>query len=302
MQAETQPRRSEHLLTLADGRKLCYALYGDPAGEPVLYFHGGMSSRFDISFAAEHCAQVGLYIIAPDRPGTGQSSRKAGRSLPDWSRDVAELLDHLKIDSLPLMGWSVGGPYALSCAYELPQRITNVATIGSAMTFDSPEAVNALGLMADRMLLTCPESWRWLLAALLCCAGKLPPALIKMELEREVQSAPDRAIIKALSTSQASKFIIESVAQGGFGVIDDYAAVAQYWGFDLKQITLPVQIYHGALDAICPLSAADFLAKNINGATLCVIPGEGHFLLHNKIDMVLNALMEQKKAIYAKNT
>lgn len=294
MHQGTAPWQSEHVITLTDGRHLGYALYGDPAGKPVLYFHGGMSSRLDIRFAYEHCARAGLYIIAPDRPGTGQSSRQAGRTMADWAKDVVELLDQLQIDRVPLMGWSVGGPYALTCAYQIPQRITTVATIGSAMTFDSPEAVKALGLMADRLLLTCPQAWRWLLAALLCCAGKLPPALIKMELEREVQSAPDRTIIKALSTSQGSKFIIESVAQGGYGVVDDYAAVAQHWGFALSEIKIPVHIYHGELDAICPLSAAHYLADNIKGSILELVPDEGHFLLHHKIADVLSTLLHSQ--------
>lgn len=293
MQQATVPWQSEHITVLADGRNLGYALYGNPQGKPVLYFHGGMSSRLDIRFAADYCARAGLYIIAPDRPGTGQSSRQAGRTMQDWSRDVVELLDQLKIARLPLIGWSVGGPYALSCAYEIPERITNVATVGSAMTFDSPEAIKALGLMADRLLLTCPQAWRWLLAALLCCAGKLPPALIKMELEREVQSIPDRSIIKSLSISQGSKFIIESVAQGGHGVVDDYAAVAEHWGFALGQIKIPVHLYHGALDAICPLSAAHYLADNIKHATLEIVPDEGHFLLHHKLESILNTLMDE---------
>jgi hypothetical protein len=34
-------------VSLPDGRELAYEEYGDPDGDPVLSFHGGLSSRLD---------------------------------------------------------------------------------------------------------------------------------------------------------------------------------------------------------------------------------------------------------------
>ncbi|MEM9215413.1 MAG: hypothetical protein AAGD25_13840 [Cyanobacteria bacterium P01_F01_bin.150] len=39
--------KTTNLLTLPDNRQLAYAEYGNPNGHPVLYFHGGGSSRLE---------------------------------------------------------------------------------------------------------------------------------------------------------------------------------------------------------------------------------------------------------------
>lgn len=53
---------------------LGYADWGDPGGAPVIYCHGGLSSRVDIAWASRFCAERGVRLIAPDRPGSGLST------------------------------------------------------------------------------------------------------------------------------------------------------------------------------------------------------------------------------------
>src|SRR6185295_2497152 len=89
--------RSAQLLKLSDGRMLCYAEYGDPQGKPLLYFHGGPGSRLDMAPAEATFLEHGIRMIAPDRPGMGQSDRKGNRTLLDWADDIAELIDHLNL-------------------------------------------------------------------------------------------------------------------------------------------------------------------------------------------------------------
>jgi pimeloyl-ACP methyl ester carboxylesterase len=66
--------RQDASMKLPDGRTLGWAQYGAINGKPLLYFHGGVSSRLDIEFADNHCHKKGIRIIAPDRPGIGISS------------------------------------------------------------------------------------------------------------------------------------------------------------------------------------------------------------------------------------
>jgi hypothetical protein len=56
----------DHTLTLADGRTLGYAIYGDPAGLPVVNCHGGLvrrMSRFLLKFSGGHS----VFRLLPDR-------------------------------------------------------------------------------------------------------------------------------------------------------------------------------------------------------------------------------------------
>lgn len=60
-------------LLLGDGRRLGYAWYGQPDGEPVFYFHGHPGSRQEARFARQAAAGAGLRVIALDRPEYGLS-------------------------------------------------------------------------------------------------------------------------------------------------------------------------------------------------------------------------------------
>jgi hypothetical protein len=58
-------------LRLGDGRRLGYAQYGVPDGEPFFYFHGHPGSRLEGRFAHAAAAAAGLRVLALDRPGEG---------------------------------------------------------------------------------------------------------------------------------------------------------------------------------------------------------------------------------------
>src|SRR5215469_10466634 len=85
----------EHRLRLADGRTLACLELGDPAGPPVLYFHGFPGSRLEARVAAEAATRLGVRLLAVDRPGFGQSTFQAGRTVRSWAADVAALADQV---------------------------------------------------------------------------------------------------------------------------------------------------------------------------------------------------------------
>lgn len=281
--------RQDHTMTLPDGRTLGWAQYGAIDGKPLLYFHGGVSSRLDIEFANSHCQENNIRLIAPDRPGIGISSPQPKRSLLDWTSDVEHLLNHLNIESLPLLGWSLAGPYVWACAYKLPQRFTRISTVGGASPILPPVKVEQLGLLADRMLLSCPPALESVLAASLDASGKLPAQTMKWILENEL-SDNDKAIVQELSLAEATDFIFESTRQGGMGVVDDYRAVAQDWGFDLGEIRGDVTLWHGDEDRLLPILMTQYLKDHIPHATVNIVPKRGHFLLHRMLDEVLSPL------------
>lgn len=89
---------------------------GDSAGRPLVYCHGGLSSRLDIHFAARAAQGAGVRILAIDRPGTGGSSPQRERTFATWAKDVERVAEVLELDRFAVLGWSFGGPYALACA------------------------------------------------------------------------------------------------------------------------------------------------------------------------------------------
>ena len=284
--------RIDSILKLNDGRALGYSTIGSPNGREVLYLHGGMSSRLDIHFADQLLSDLDIKLIAPDRPGIGLSDRMLGRTLSDWAADVRELLMSLRLRNIPVLGWSLGAPYALACAALDGDLLSQVGTVGGIGPMDYQGAVESLGLLEDRVLLSWPEP----LLHLLCPAGMVfkyySPERIKRELLRAVKTGPDYEICQSLSLEDATAFAYEAIRQGFEGTLDDYLALRKPWGFSVEQINTKVFMWWGKEDHLCPRSAAEKLASRIKNGELIMLENSGHFLLHHHIEHILSVLLK----------
>jgi pimeloyl-ACP methyl ester carboxylesterase len=63
------------------------------------------------------------------------------------------------------------------------------------------------------------------------------------------------------------------------GAAWDYTLFSRPWGFALADIQLPVYLWHGDQDRICPVEMGRYVAENITGCTAFILPDEGHFSL-----------------------
>ncbi len=276
---------------LSDGRVLGYAECGEPDGIPLFYFHGGLSSRLDIAYAASTCKDKGIRLIAPDRPGIGTSENKPGRSLLDWPADVAYLAQQLGLTKFSVLGWSLGGPYSLACAYSIPHMIHRAGTVGCIAPLSWAGSLSGLGLLADRLLIACTRVAPYLVPAMLHLSKMLPARTVKECLLKELKSPADVEIVKALSVSDATDFFREALRPGVEGTVDDYRTISFDWPFSIEKIQAPVNLWHGEEDTIVPISHGRYLQEHIPAAKLTVVPNEGHFLLHRHISDVLQALV-----------
>lgn len=125
------PHHDEGTVTVSDGRRLGWAAYGDPDGDPVLWFHGTPGGRYQVPVGVNPTGRsTGLRVITLERPGTGNSTNYAYRSLKQFARDVNAAADQLGLDKFAVAGLSGGGPYTLAVAHELPDRVVTSAVLG----------------------------------------------------------------------------------------------------------------------------------------------------------------------------
>ena len=118
------------LIVLQSGdRRLTIEECGEPDGKPIFLMHGTPGSRLGPRPRAIVLHQLGVRLIAFDRPGYGGSDRKFGRKVADVATDVAMIADALALDRFAVLGRSGGGPHALACAALLPDRTTRVAAL-----------------------------------------------------------------------------------------------------------------------------------------------------------------------------
>src|SRR4051812_17711522 len=102
-------------LHLPDGRKLSYGIYGAETG-PLVIVLDGPGSRGLARAASPIAAELGLRLVAPDRPGWGETTLDARRGIADWPDDHAALLDALDADGAGILAQSGGTPFALAAA------------------------------------------------------------------------------------------------------------------------------------------------------------------------------------------
>lgn len=100
-------------------------------GDPVVLVHGLLGSHRDWadlrqSLAAHH------RVLAPDLFGHGASAKPMGDySLGSHAATLRDLLDHLEIGAVTLVGHSLGGGIALQFAYLFPQRVHRLVLVSS---------------------------------------------------------------------------------------------------------------------------------------------------------------------------
>lgn len=278
---------------LADGRALAFAQWGPPDGSPVLECHGNPGSR-TLLWDETALRRAGVRLITADRPGIGGSSPSPGRAVIDWAADVAELLDALEIERLPVLGYSVGGAYASACAGELPDRVTALALVSSVVPLDEPGAFRELGRRPEWILARrAPRLARAAIAAQRSLL-RHQPDLIRAGFVATL-SPPDRAVVRS-DPGLAKRGIemgIEATRQGGTGLVEDLRAVMRPWGFRLEEIGAPTAVWQGDRDGSIPFHWGARLAGSIPGASLRPCAGDGHLLIASRIDQILADLVER---------
>lgn len=246
MRASTQP------FTLPDGRTVDVFLGGDPQGVPLVMHHGTPSGSTTFADRHDACRERGLRLICVSRPGYATSSRQPGRDVAHAASDTSAVLDLLGQNTFFSAGWSGGGPHALACAALLPGRCLGVATLASV----GPYGMRDLAFLAGMG----PENVAEFGAAL---AGEDALRAWKHAHGEPFRHVTGEEIAAALGglVAQIDKEVLiggyaeqmaaemrRALEHGFDGWVDDDLAFTRPWGFDVRDIRLPVTVWQGDLD------------------------------------------------------
>jgi pimeloyl-ACP methyl ester carboxylesterase len=280
-------------ITLSDGRRLAYAEYGDPAGKPLFYFHGWPSSRLEPISAGGLSSELGLRVIAPDRPGFGLSDFLPGRTIESWPGDVRQLTDHLGLERFGVLGVSGGGPYALACAARIPDRLSRALVVCSLSPLEAPGALQGMARL-NRWMLSVARRAPWLASALarLCLWwfwGK-GDQVIPRQLERLLPAADQLVLTRSDLRQALIASSREAFRDGVRGAAWEGILFSRPWGFRLEDIRVPVDLWHGERDIIVPCVMGRYLARKIPHCRASFYPEDGHFSLpFGRIKEILRA-------------
>jgi pimeloyl-ACP methyl ester carboxylesterase len=268
--------RGQQTVALPDGRHLAYEDVGNRHGLPVLYCHGMPGCRLErrVFMSDELLKILGLRVITPDRPGCGGSDFKAKRRIEDWPRDVAVLIEHLRLERFVVLGFSTGTPYALAlAASELPVAAVAIVS-GNAPPGSVPDVRPGLPATASRW----PGFTRALLEIIRVMARWAPEFTLHRAIEMLSQADRD-AVASPRMRREFLAMLRETLRQGPRGLLVDLQLMQQNWDVLRPSSSIPVHIWHGGADVDSPVSIARYLAQSLSPATLRCFPTEGHVSL-----------------------
>jgi pimeloyl-ACP methyl ester carboxylesterase len=278
-------------IQVSDGRMLGLHEFGDPDGAAVVNCHGGLLSGLDVAPFDAAARRLGLRIVSPDRPGLGASSPRPGRTTGDWAADVRALLDALEIPSAAVLGWSMGGQYALACAALLPDRVRTTTVIAGCLPLDDAATFGELNPI-DRRFTRLSQHHPHVAAETFRSLGEIarhaPDAWAQLTLRGAVPGEasavvglPDDGIAAAAAAA----------LEGGDGMVEEYRAWVRPWGFAPGEIQGPVTLWQGDQDTLVPPAWAERLADELPHGHLKKVAGAGHFLGYSHTARVLKGLV-----------
>ena len=280
----------ESYVQLSDGRKIGYQEYGDQKGHPVFFFHGWIGSRLDFGPNDDIARELGMRVIAVDRPGCGSSDFQPDRRLLDWPADVSEIADALGFGEFSICGHSFGGPYVAVCANQLPDRVTSAAIVAgiSPLSFDGATR----GMPAPVRLVL------WL--------GGHAPVVVRpyVSLMARMVRRPDTIAkgigsllpddeLALLETPRFDGFFEnfgEMVKHGSEGAYWDARVFLGEWGFDCADIEMPVSLFYGTDDQNVPIQMGEYYRDTIPNTDASFYEGEGHFIMYSRANEILRSL------------
>lgn len=259
---------------LGDGRRLGWSEWGPDRGSPVLLFHGAPGSSHCCP-DADVTRELGVRLIAVDRPGYGESDPRPGRTVFDWADDVRALLDGAGVAAAPVVGWSSGVEYALACAAALGDRIASLAIVaGDAPPDEVPGALEPAIIEARR---ADPAAARAGLLERTRWYAERPASILD-----RVQDDGDDPDARLRRLPAVRRMLVEMFTHGALhgsdGWVDDSIAHALPWGFAPADVGCPTTVWYGEQDALAERTHSVHLARVVPGAELRLVPDAGHSL------------------------
>ncbi|HEY0403996.1 MAG TPA: alpha/beta hydrolase [Blastococcus sp.] len=261
--------------------ELAYETFGT-AGDPPVLLVMGLATQM-IGWPDDFCRQLadrGYYVVRFDNRDIGLSTHLHDAGAPDLmavlggdhssvpyeladlAGDCVGLLDALGLDSVHLVGASMGGMIAQLVALQAPER---VRTLTSIMSTTGDPSVGAPSDAALALLLT-------------PAAGDRDGAVQQVVDTYRVIGSPGFEFDESALRDRAG--LSFDRAYDPAGVARQLAAILTTRDRtpDLKSASMPCLVVHGAEDALVNVSGGHATAAAIPDAELLIVDGMGHDL------------------------
>jgi len=278
------------------GVRLHYWIGGDPHGQPVLLWHGFLSTSYEWHHVAPALALAGLTVLIPDMRGFGDSDKPAGdvgydnRALAEEFRALVHEIGFGGGRPLILAAHDMGAPPALIWAADHPEELAGLLYIeGPVMLSEVLQKIIAYTPQA----MAKGSMWWWLLPL----APGIPERLIvgneRAFLTWFYESAT--ANPKAIAPTTVDEYLRTfSGREGVLGAMGVYRAafisISQTEPLTRKKVGVPIVALGGSSNGLGPRvgEMVRLVAEHVEAHTLS---DSGHFLPEEQPDTVIKHVL-----------
>ncbi|WP_299692706.1 alpha/beta fold hydrolase [uncultured Tateyamaria sp.] len=281
-----------YMLSLPSGRRMDVEVTGPDQGKPLLFLHGCLAGRRLPEPALARFRS--RRIIAPGRPGHGQTPGDADAQVQDIAQDLLHMLDTFSVGQIDVVTYDLGAPFALWMAALAPDRIqslTCLAPVPSLANWSDLWSLPAETRVFSALSRVNPKAARYL--ALLGGQRILrqgPAGFAKIVF---ANARFDQRAVAGSETVQRLFWHGHAwhVERGPDGFLADAALSSRHWDEGLPTLAMQPCFVVGAKDKNAPIAAVRRLAARV-GARVVTLPDAGHSLLHASAEAWLDHVPE----------
>jgi pimeloyl-ACP methyl ester carboxylesterase len=252
-----------------------YAVVGE--GEPMLIVHGaagGFDQGIDMTGAM---ASRGYRLIAPSRFGYLRSTMPANPTTAMQAEAYVQLLDHLGVDKVDVVGISAGAWSSIQLAIRHPERCRALVLLVPANYLPPGTSMHG-GAMARAIINSDFIAW-----AALKLMPIMPDAMTQMML------GTDPAVVRAAEPSEKARVeqILEHllpVSPRFGGMQFDIKTAATHEPYSIEKIACPVLAISAEDDGFDTASRAKDIAASVPSGRAIIFPSGGHALVGHYAD------------------
>jgi pimeloyl-ACP methyl ester carboxylesterase len=287
----------EQLFTLSDNRLLTWFEYGDPQGLPIIIFEsigGALPNHQD---STQYYFEKKLRMIVIIRPGYGSSTSKERISYKGLSYDVIELLDHLRLKKVSVIGYSLGGAYGSVFAARYPQRVEHLGLFSSSLPWNYMKQPLAPHLkIMLRAFNIAPDIFKYIMSLIMHSTLR-DPQKIYSKIAKRLNKTDSQILTNTLWHERLGEQLRHRLMGGVKVYIQEYMMMIQNWDIELSEIQCATLIWHGDEDNLINIHDITLLANDIEYADLVIFKKQGHYFICEKWHEFLDAYSthQQKK-------
>jgi pimeloyl-ACP methyl ester carboxylesterase len=188
--------------------------------------------------------------LIPDLPGHAESIGYPKETVGDYAAWLADFAVEAGLSKFVLAGHSMGGAIALQAALDRVPGLEAIILAGTGAKLKISPVI--FGGIAARFREFAPELVEWMMA-------------------RDGDSALREDVTRDILSTKSSTFAAD------FRACDAYDVRSL-----VGEIRVPTLVIVGGDDRLTPLKYSEFMATNIPGAVLKIIPGAGHIAMLEK--------------------